>query len=362
MDSGHKNRTGWPPHVSFGDFAFGYNPLRLLAFGHHSRLFIGRVAPESSLSWMDSLLTATRIERCLFLRADVIPGPAYRRSRPCRPLSPTAISPCARTTLSLVMEPASKGQVPRRGFASRPSVFPKTPYGPGRFKGPFGSPLIAPTFTHGASASRSRPHRIVSFRRRAILRRFVPHPRKMAKSRRLVLAKASHPLTNRRGRLVPPRRHPPHGFSFHKRVDPPVPFKRQERTRSAVAASESRIRGIGTGGPQWIVPVTAIGPGSKFRPDRCRRLLRPATTRDHAPCFNGPPAPQKNAACGPDQRCFPPSVSPLWNPPFLIPPSNSNTPKGGNRRGQQRGVFTGAAEETAGPLSPLGAAPRRPSG
>ncbi|MEI6514361.1 MAG: hypothetical protein WCO77_00155, partial [bacterium] len=47
----------------------------------------------------------------------------------------------------------------------------------------------------------------------------------MANTRRLVLAKASHPLTNRRGRLVPPRRHPPHGLSFHKRVDPPVPFK-----------------------------------------------------------------------------------------------------------------------------------------
>jgi hypothetical protein len=64
----------------------------------------------------------------------------------------------------------------------------------------------------------------------------------------------------------------------------------------------------------------------------------------------------KSAAGGPDQRCFPPSVSPLWNPPFLIPPSNSNTPKGENRRGQQRGVSTGAAEETAGPLSPRGAA------
>ena len=71
---------------------------------------------------------------------------------------------------------------------------------------------------------------------------------------------------------------------------------------------------------------------------------------------------QKSAAGGPDQRCFPPSVFPLWNPPFLIPPSNSNTPKGENRRGQQRGVFTGAAEETAGSLSPSGAAPRRPSG
>jgi hypothetical protein len=38
---------------------------------------------------------ATRKVRCLFLRADVIPGSALRRPRPCRPLSPTAISPCA---------------------------------------------------------------------------------------------------------------------------------------------------------------------------------------------------------------------------------------------------------------------------
>ena len=64
----------------------------------------------------------------------------------------------------------------------------------------------------------------------------------------------------------------------------------------------------------------------------------------------------------PRQRCFPPSVFPLWNPPFLIPPSKSNTPKGENRRGQQRGGFTGAAGETAGPLVPRGAAPRRPPG
>ena len=71
------------------------------------------------------------------------------------------------------------------------------------------------------------------------------------------------------------RRDPPHGFSFHKRVDPPVPFKRQERTRSAVAAlgvphSRDWYWRAARGGP-----VTAIGPGSKFRPDRCRHLSRP---------------------------------------------------------------------------------------
>jgi hypothetical protein len=47
-------------------------------------------------------------------------------------------------TLRLVMEPALKGQVPRQGYASRPSVSILTPYGPRRFKGPFGSPLIVP--------------------------------------------------------------------------------------------------------------------------------------------------------------------------------------------------------------------------
>ena len=134
------------------------------------------------------------------------------------------------------MEPALKGQVPRRGFASRPSVFLWTPYGPGRFKGPFGSPLFVPTFTHVASASRSRPHRFVSFRRRAILRRFVPYPRKMAKRDGSCSQK---PRTrSRTGGAVSSRlrRNPPYGFSFHKRINPPVPFKRQERTRSAVAA------------------------------------------------------------------------------------------------------------------------------
>ena len=79
-----------------------------------------------------------------------------------------------------------------------------TPYARRRFKGPVGSPLIVPILTLESSASRSRPRRIGRFRRRTILRRFVPHPRKMANMRRLVLAKASHTRPNRWGRLAPP--------------------------------------------------------------------------------------------------------------------------------------------------------------
>ena len=156
------------------------------------------------------------------------------------------------------MEPAFEGQVPRRGFASRPSVFLGTPYGPGRFKGPFGSPLIVPTFTHVASASRSRPHRIVSFRRRAILRRFVPHPRKMANMRRLVLAKASHTRPNRRGRLVPPEAASAFRVPVSTNASPVRPFQApEERTRLRLEAAY--------GGRYWRaargMPVTAIGPG-----------------------------------------------------------------------------------------------------
>jgi hypothetical protein len=133
-------------------------------------------------------------------------------------------------------------------------------------------------------------------------------------------------------------------------------------SRPRSPATRVRFAGIGTVGPQGIAPVAAIGPGSKFRTDRCRRLLRPASTREHVPCFCGPPALQKSAATRFRQCCFPPQFSPFGNPLSVIPPFNRNTPKGANRRGQQHGVFTGAAEETAGPLSPRGAAPRRPSG
>ncbi len=121
--------------------------------------------------------------------------------------------------------------MPRRRLRSRPSVSLMTPYAHRRFKGPVGSTLIVPILTLESSASRSRPHRIGRFRRRAILRRFVPHPRKMANVRRLVLAKASHTRPNRWGRLAPLRGVRLQGCGFHKRFGPSVPFKRQELVR-----------------------------------------------------------------------------------------------------------------------------------
>jgi len=146
--------------------------------------------------------------------------------------------------------------VPRRRLRSRPSDSLMTPYAHRRFKGPFGSPLIVPILTLESSASRSRPHRIGRFRRRAILRRFVPHPRKMAKyaaaRARKSLAHASEPV----GPSRPATRHPPPGLRFPQtrrsaRFAPPWrgPFQ-APRTRPAVAVLEVPLRGIGTGGPQ----------------------------------------------------------------------------------------------------------------
>ena len=106
---------------------------------------------------------ATRKVRCLFLRADDLPVASYRRPRSNRrtppshltmrfakykpergvqsdrcearsslisprsdstPLHHSAPGTGAQTaTLRLVMEPAEKGQVPRQGYATRPSVF-----------------------------------------------------------------------------------------------------------------------------------------------------------------------------------------------------------------------------------------------
>jgi len=96
-----------------------------------------------------------------------------------------------------------------------------------------------------------------------------------------------------------------------------------------------------------------------------RPLPSPATSREYAgarPLLWWPASLTEERGVPIPSMLFPPSVFPLWKPPFLIPPFNWNTPKGANRGGQQHGVFTGAAEETAGPLSPRGAAPRRPSG
>jgi len=121
------------------------------------------------------------------------------------------------------------------------SISGQHPSHPGRFKGPVGSPLIAPTFALEAAASRSRPRRIGCFRRRAILRRFVPHPRKMANMRRLVLAKASHTRPNRRGRLVPPTAASASSVQVSTNASPVRPFQApEERTRLRLEAAWRR--------------------------------------------------------------------------------------------------------------------------
>ena len=189
--------------------------------------------------------------------------------------------------------------MPRRRLRSRPSVSLLTPYAHRRFKGPVGSPLIVSILTLAASASRSRPHRIGRFRRRAILRRFVPHPRKIAKyaaaRARKSLAHASEPVGPSRPAYGGVRLQ---GCGFHKRVGPSVPFKRQELAYGSKPCFAITLRRVRYWRAARVVPVTAIGPASKFRPDRWRRLLRPPLA-GHAPCFIGPPALWKSA---PDYR------------------------------------------------------------
>jgi hypothetical protein len=85
------------------------------------------------------------------LRSASVTAPAEEKAR-CR-----AVSSATRPSVSLLSfhwpyrsatpchgTCGGKGQVPRQGSATRPPVFLLTPYCPGRFKGPFGSPLIAP--------------------------------------------------------------------------------------------------------------------------------------------------------------------------------------------------------------------------
>jgi hypothetical protein len=111
-----------------------------------------------------------------------------------------------------------------------------TPYAHRRFKGPVGSPLIVPILTLESSASRSRPHRIGRFRRRAILRRFVPHP---AKWQMCGGSCSQKPRTRvRTGGAVSPRlrRGPPPGLRFPQTRRSVRPFQ-APRTRLRLEAA-----------------------------------------------------------------------------------------------------------------------------
>ena len=100
------------------------------------------------------------------------------------------------------------------------------------------------------------------------------------------------------------------------------------------------------------VPVAVIGPGSKFRPDRCRRLLRPASTREHVPCFGGPPALQKSAASLFRQCCFPPQFSPFGNPLSSSPLSTGTRQKGQTAGGNSTASLPARLKKPRGPSLP----------
>ena len=138
-------------------------------------------------------------------------------------------------------------------------------------------------------------------------------------------------------------------------LEPHTSVPALESLNTSVGGSRPRspaYAGIGTVGPQGIVPVAVIGPGSKFRPDRCRRLLRPASTREHAPCFSGPPALPKSAASRFRQCCFPPQFSPFGNPLSVIPPLTGTRQRGQTAGGNSTASLPARLKKPRGPSPP----------
>jgi hypothetical protein len=152
-------------------------------------------------------------------------------------------------------------------------------------------------------------HRIVSFRRRAILRRFVPLPRKMANTRRLVLAKASHTHTNRRGRLVPP-------------TAGSAPWVQFPQTRRAARPFQApRKNSVGSSRPRSPAFAGLVLAGRKGRASHRHRSGLKIPPRP----LSAPVTPLASMARQPHKRArraaLINAVSPHQFPPFGIPPS-----------------------------------------
>ena len=78
----------------------------------------------------------------------------------------------------------------------------------------------------------------------------------------------------------------------------------------------------------------------------CRPILPrtlPACPDAECPLPRRPP----ESAAAPEAMRFPPSVFPLWKPPFQIPPFQADSTKGANRRGQPHGGLSGKRRKTA---------------
>jgi hypothetical protein len=139
-------------------------------------------------------------------------------------------------TLRLVMEPAEKGQVPRQGYASRPSVSLLTPYGPRRFKGPFGSPLFAPTLTLRRPLRARAPTGSDAFVAAPYCGGSYLTPAKWQMCGGSCSQKHSHTRPNRRGRLVPPTAGSATRVAVSTNASPVRPFQ-APRTRLRLEAA-----------------------------------------------------------------------------------------------------------------------------
>jgi hypothetical protein len=123
----------------------------------------------------------------------------------------------------------------------------------------------------------------------------------------------------------PEGRNPHPWFSFSNSVVSSNPFKRQERTRSAVAALEvPRSRAWKWRTADWH-PSIRHRSGLKVPP----RPLS-ATGMPSAKCCA---ILTEERGGRPGNASSPLSFPPFGNPPFLIPPPNSNPPKGGKPQG-----------------------------
>jgi hypothetical protein len=190
-----------------------------------------------------------------------------------------------------------------------------------RFKGP-AEPRCSPRLHHGGGPQALRgPGGHARFRRRghnAVVPTSPPRHGQVAPSD----ARKRAPRATPPGPLVPPKRHPVRhaAGSFHT-----VAHRALSSASIHSPAGSKRLR-------RWkwraatVAPVTAIGPASKFRPDRCRQLSRPLRS-------DGPPSSRRRARWAAPTTLFPPISFPPLEPPFPDPPFKLEHAKGGKPQG-----------------------------
>ncbi len=132
-------------------------------------------------------------------------------------------------------------------------------------------------------------------------------PAKWQNARRL---SATHPRPNRRARLVPPVAASATSVQFPQQRQSVRPF---QAPREELAYGSEPPSAVWYWRAARFAPATAIGPGSKFRPDRCRRLITPLASLARQPHRRARWASRPHAV---SPLSFPPLESPFPDPPF----------------------------------------------